>query len=129
MQRQEECFTPTLPSNDQSQTNNSHQPKLPATPTDEGCSGKTEHGEIPPANPDGFVSSLPGDSWLCLPLMVFLLHLHPWLSPAVGKSLCWDAAGGAGDSAGSLPAGPCIILGLALAAQPCCRLTTPDPLC
>jgi len=40
------------------------------------------------------VSSLPGDSWLCLPAVVLLLHSHPWLSPAVGEYLHWEAAVG-----------------------------------
>lgn len=50
LQGREEYFTPTLPSNDQSQANNSHRPKI--LPEGE-CGGKTEREEIPPANPAG----------------------------------------------------------------------------
>lgn len=89
MQGQEEYFTPTLPSSDQSQANNNHKPKLP--PEGE-CGGKIEHEEISPANPGEVCPK----RQLSLPPPTVLLHLHPWLPPGEGKSLHWGAAVGLG---------------------------------
>lgn len=125
MQRQRECFTPTSPSNDQSQTNNSHQPKVPVTSTGGGCGGKSPlqtlmAPELSPRRWEMALSS-PGGA--------------PAAPPSLAPTCCgqvpeMERCCGAGDGAGSLPAGPCIMLGFALMVdQPCCPLAAPAPLC